>query len=49
MNILSTMLSTFGRGVRGFVLMKWQPIPFFGLALTSMLLYWVYLAIARAW
>jgi len=44
-----TVVRSLGRFVRGFVLMKWQPIPFFGLALTSMLLYWVYLAIARAW
>jgi hypothetical protein len=49
MKVLSTVLNAIGRGVRGFVLMKWEPIPYFGLALTSMLLYWVYLAIARAW
>ena len=49
MSTLTMALTSLGRFVRGFVLMKWQPIPFFGLALTLMLLFWVYLAIARVW
>lgn len=49
MSTLKVTLNGLGRLVRGFVLMKWEPIPYFGLALTSMLLYWVYLAIERAW
>lgn len=47
MKVLSTVLRVFGRGVRGFVLMKWEPIPYFGFALTAMLLLWVYMAIMR--
>jgi hypothetical protein len=47
MKIAARVIGMVGRGVRSFVFMTWEPIPFFGLALTSMLLFWVYLAIAR--
>jgi hypothetical protein len=47
MKIAASVLKTIGRGVRSFIFMRWEPIPFFGLTLTSMLLFWIYLAIAR--
>jgi hypothetical protein len=47
MKVIGTVFRTIRRGLWGFVFMTWGPIPFFGLALTSMLLFWVYLAIAR--
>lgn len=42
-----TNLSRLGRALRGFVLMKWEPIPLFGPALTAVLLLWIVLAIMR--
>jgi hypothetical protein len=47
MKIAASVLKTIGRGLLSFMFMRWAPIPFFGFALTSMLLFWVYLAIAR--
>ena len=47
MSTLMVALNSLGRLVRGFVLMKWEPIPYFGFALTAMLLLWVYIAIMR--
>lgn len=36
-----------GRLLRGMVLLKWEPIPLFGVGLTMMLLYWIALAFFR--
>jgi hypothetical protein len=47
MDTLTTTLHWMARAIRAFVLMKWAPIPYFGLALTSMLLFWAYMAIMR--
>lgn len=47
MHALLTVMHWVGRALRAFVFMKWEPIPYFGFALTGMLLFWVYLAIMR--
>ncbi len=35
------------RVLRALIMMNWKPVPFFGVALVTMLLYWVALAILR--
>jgi len=47
MEIMTTATRRIGRLLRGLVLLKWEPIPLFGIGLTMMLLYWIALAIFR--
>ena len=47
MDTITTATHRIGRVLRAFVLMKWRPVPFFGAALTAMLLYWLALAFVR--
>lgn len=35
------------RILRALLIMKWEPVPFFGAALAAMLLYWAALAIVQ--
>ena len=47
MNIIILATQRIGTMLRALVLLKWEPVPFFGAALTGMLLYWVALTILR--
>lgn len=47
MDTITTATHQIGRILRALVLMKWKPVPFFGAALTGMLLYWIVLAFLR--
>jgi hypothetical protein len=45
--MFTTAAHRIGRVLRTLIMMKWKPVPFFGVALVAMLLYWAALAILR--